>query len=71
LSGVCEAISERMHNQYAFAYYPPRDAAAEWRTIRLETRTPSLRVTPSRKGYFAIAGDGAAAPGEPPPGQQH
>jgi Ca-activated chloride channel family protein len=54
LSRVCEMISERMHNQYTLAYYPPRTADGAWRSIRIATRAQSLRVIPSKTGYYPI-----------------
>lgn len=52
LARVCSMISDRMHSQYTLAYYPPRTPDRNWRTIRLETRTPNLRIVPSKTGYF-------------------
>jgi VWFA-related protein len=52
LGRVCAAIAERMRKQYSFGYYPPKSADGEWRTIRLETRVPGLRVVPSKMGYY-------------------
>lgn len=54
LARVCAMISERMHSQYTFAYYPPKAEDARWRTIRLETRIPDLKVIPSKTGYFPV-----------------
>jgi Ca-activated chloride channel family protein len=52
LAGVTEAISERMQKQYAFGYYPPRAVDGEWRSIRIETRAPGLKVVASKAGYY-------------------
>jgi Ca-activated chloride channel family protein len=52
LGRVCEAISERMQKQYAFGYYPPRAANGDWRSIRIETRSPGLKVVTSKTGYY-------------------
>jgi VWFA-related protein len=54
ISGI---ISDQMHNQYSFAYYPPKTSEGEWRNIRLETRSRGLRVVPSRTGYYASSND--------------
>jgi VWFA-related protein len=53
LSRICSEISEQMHNQYSFGYYPPKTKEGEWRTIRLETKNPRLRVVASKTGYYA------------------
>jgi Ca-activated chloride channel homolog len=53
LSRICSAISEQMHNQYSFGYYPPNTKEGEWRDIRLETKNPQLRVVASKTGYYA------------------
>jgi VWFA-related protein len=53
LSQICSAISEQMHNQYSFGYYPPNTREGEWRTIRLEAKNPQLRVVASKTGYYA------------------
>jgi Ca-activated chloride channel family protein len=52
LGKVCDMISDRMHNQYTFAYYPPKTADGQWRTIRIETRSDDYRVVPSKTGYY-------------------
>ena len=52
LGRICSTISDRMHNQYAFAYYPPPSPEGRWHPVRVETRVPGLRVIPSKKGYF-------------------
>jgi len=52
LARVCSMISDRMHSQYTLAYYPPKTPDRKWRTIRLEIRTPNLRIVPSKTGYF-------------------
>jgi Ca-activated chloride channel family protein len=54
ISGI---ISDQMHNQYSFGYYPPKTSEGEWRNIRLETRTQGFRVVPSRAGYYASSND--------------
>ncbi len=54
LGRICNTISERMHNQYSFAYYPPRAGDGTWRNIRIETKKPGLRVIPSKTGYFPV-----------------
>jgi hypothetical protein len=52
LARICGAISDRMHNQYTFGYYPSRRQDQEWRTIRVEAKIPGLRVVASKTGYF-------------------
>jgi Ca-activated chloride channel family protein len=52
LGKVCAMISDRMHNQYTLAYYPPKTNDIRWRTIRVETRVPNLKVIPSKTGYY-------------------
>lgn len=52
LQTICARISDRMHNQYAFAYYPTRSRDGTWRSVRVETRIPGLRVIASKTGYF-------------------
>jgi Ca-activated chloride channel family protein len=54
LGKVCAMISDRMHNQYTLAYYPPKTNDARWRTIRVETRVPNLKVIPSKTGYYPL-----------------
>ncbi len=53
LKRVCGMISDQMHNQYSFGYYPPKTVEGEWRTIRLETKIRGLRVVASKAGYYA------------------
>ncbi len=53
LRRICAIISDQMHHQYSFGYYPPSTAQGEWRAIKLETKTRGLRVLASRTGYFA------------------
>jgi Ca-activated chloride channel family protein len=53
LKRICAMISEQMHNQYFFGYYPPKTLEGEWRTIRLETKTRGFRVIASKAGYYA------------------
>ncbi len=55
LARICATISDRMHNQYAFGYYPSRQEDHQWRSIRLEAKIPGLRVTPSKTGYYPAA----------------
>ena len=55
LKRICAMISDRMHNQYSFGYYPPETTEGEWRTIKLETRIRGYRVIASKAGYYAIA----------------
>src|SRR5262245_44316356 len=52
LSRICGIISDRMHNQYAFGYYPSRREDRQWRSIRLEAKIPGLKVTASKTGYY-------------------
>jgi Ca-activated chloride channel homolog len=54
LGRICNTISERMHNQYSFAYYPPKAGDGAWRNIRIETKKPGLKVIPSKTGYFPV-----------------
>lgn len=53
LRRICAIISEQMHNQYSFGYYPPGEAEEGWRAIRIETKARGFRVIPSRTGYLA------------------
>jgi VWFA-related protein len=53
LGDVCDRISERMHHQYALAYYPPQTRDGQWRNVRIEARVPGLRVVASKTGYYA------------------
>ncbi len=53
LRRICATISEQMHNQYSFGYYPPKTTDGEWRAIKLETTTRGFRVIVSKTGYFA------------------
>ncbi len=55
LDRVCTEISDRMHHQYSFAYYPPRIADPKWRSVRIEARLPGLRIVPSKTGYYPMA----------------
>ena len=55
LGAVCDRISERMHHQYALAYYPPQTREGQWRSVRIEARIPALRVVASKTGYYATA----------------
>jgi len=52
LERVCGAISDRMHNQYTFGYYPPPSRDGRWRSVRIETRVPGLRIIASKTGYY-------------------
>lgn len=62
LGKVCEAISERMHKQYAFGYYPARSADGEWHEVRIESRRPGLKIVPSKTGYYPSAPPNAPTP---------
>jgi Ca-activated chloride channel family protein len=62
LGDVCEAISERMRKQYAFGYYPPKATSGEWRSVRIETRRPGMKVVPSKTGYYPAIKTIAANP---------
>ena len=55
LARICATISDRMHNQYAFGYYPSRREDHQWRSIRLEAKIPGLKVTASKTGYYPAA----------------
>jgi Ca-activated chloride channel homolog len=55
LARICATISDRMHNQYTFGYYPSRQEDYQWRSIRLEAKIPGLKVTPSKTGYYPAA----------------
>ena len=58
LARICSTISDRMHNQYTFGYYPSRRQDQEWRSIRVEAKIPGLRVVASKAGYYpAVAAD--------------
>ena len=52
LGKICDEISERMHHQYTFAYYPPKAPDGRWRNVRIETRIPGLTVVASKTGYY-------------------
>ena len=52
LARICSTISDRMHNQYTFGYYPSRRQDQEWRSIRVEAKIPGLRVVASKAGYY-------------------
>lgn len=58
LARVCREISDRMHHQYTFAYYPAAINGPQWRSVRIESRIPGLRIVPSKTGYFPAAGSG-------------
>ncbi len=55
LARVCNQISDRMHSQYTFAYYPPKARDGSWRSVRIETKIPGLTVIPSKIGYYPAA----------------
>jgi len=57
LRRISSIISDQMHNQYSFGYYPPTTREGEWRNIRLETRAQGFTVVPSRTGYYASSND--------------
>jgi len=57
LRRISGMISDQMHNQYSFGYYPPKTSEGEWRNIRLETRIQGFTVVPSRAGYYASSID--------------
>src|SRR5207247_3949568 len=40
LRNICGTISERIHNQYAFGYYPSPLLDSRWHAVRIETRVP-------------------------------
>jgi Ca-activated chloride channel family protein len=54
IATVCTDIAERMHKQYTFGYYPPRAADGGWRSIRISSKVPGLRVLASKTGYFPL-----------------
>jgi len=54
LGGICEMISDRMHNQYAFGYYPPVTVDGEWHDIRIEAKASGYKVIASKTGYYPI-----------------
>jgi Ca-activated chloride channel homolog len=62
LGRVCNAISERMHKQYAFGYYPPRSTDGAWHDVRIESTRPGLRIVPSKTGYYPSPQARAARP---------
>lgn len=53
LKGICDLISDRLHNQYTFSYYPAGGYEGEWRRIRIESKTPGHKVVASKLGYYA------------------
>jgi len=55
LGRICGTISDRMHNQYAFGYYPPPSLDGRWRAVKVETKMRGLRVIASKTGYFPSA----------------
>lgn len=54
LGKVCDEISDRMHNQYTFAYYPPKTGDGRWRNVRIETRNPGFTIVASKAGYYPL-----------------
>jgi Ca-activated chloride channel family protein len=62
LPRVCDAISERMHKQYAFGYYPPRSPDGDWHEIRIEATKPGLKIVASKAGYYPSAQPRAVRP---------
>ncbi len=52
LGRVCDQISDRMHHQYTFAYYPPKTTNGRWRSVRIEARPAGMRVVASKTGYY-------------------
>ena len=64
LKRICAMISDQMHNQYSFAYYPPKTMEGEWRTIRLETKIRGFRVIASKAGYYASSWGPVTVPSE-------
>jgi Ca-activated chloride channel family protein len=55
LGRICDMISERMHNQYAFGYYPPETSEGEWHDIRIEAKASGYRVIASKTGYYSTS----------------
>jgi Ca-activated chloride channel homolog len=62
LGRVCDAISERMHKQYSFGYYPGPSKDGNWHDIRIESRRPGMKVVPSKTGYYPSPQARAARP---------
>lgn len=56
LRRICSIISDRLHKQYSFGYYPPKLAGREWRSIAMETRLRGYRIVLSKNGYFPLHG---------------
>jgi len=54
LGSICGTISERIHNQYTFGYYPSPLLDSRWHGVRIETRVPGLRVVASKTGYYPV-----------------
>jgi len=54
LGSICGTISERIHNQYAFGYYPSPLLDSRWHAVRIETKVPGLRVVASKTGYYPV-----------------
>ncbi len=54
LRAICRAISDRMHNQYSFGYYPSKSDSGNWRSIRIDTKVSGLRVVSSKTGYYPL-----------------
>jgi Ca-activated chloride channel homolog len=54
LGSICGTISERIHNQYTFGYYPSPLLDSRWHAVRVETRVPGLRVIASKTGYYPV-----------------
>jgi len=53
LGKICDGISERMHKQYTFGYYPARDGKDRWHRVEVATKIPGLKVVASKKGYYS------------------
>jgi Ca-activated chloride channel family protein len=53
LREICDFVSDRLHNQYTFSYYPHGTGDGQWRSIRIESKVPGYRVVASKAGYYS------------------
>ncbi len=49
---ICRTISDRMHSQYSFGYYPSKSDSGNWRSIRIDCKVRGLQVVSSKAGYY-------------------
>jgi Ca-activated chloride channel family protein len=53
LKGICDLISDRLHNQYTLSYYPLGTQDGQWHSIRIESKVPGYEVVASKAGYYS------------------